>query len=299
MVFDLSFLSLELTAADTGAVSNELLDHPAFRAIADHEAELGRPVWDKESFLNRFVAAKAKEKGLPSWGLAPLFQDRARLEELRTWLETEGAALTERIDTWLSRFTAVPQRPDLRCVPYVGSYDAGFSPNVGSGTIYLNLPVLPSRESFLETLVHESYHARAVNEKTARRCRAIEADPDPITQLLYITAEEGAANLVGYNGSMTTEHPVIPLRTPEEGTAELKQLLTRYESGELTGQDTLNAFLQTDCCYTGGSYLACSVWESLGRDGLELWSAQGDLWGYYTAFRSAPQGADWPDLLKK
>ena len=54
MIFDLSFLDLELEAAKTGSFSPVLTAHPAFRAIAEHEAELQRPVWDADSFSTSF-----------------------------------------------------------------------------------------------------------------------------------------------------------------------------------------------------------------------------------------------------
>lgn len=298
MIFDLSFLNLELEAAVTETISAELLSHPAFRAIAEHEAELQRPVWDEESFRIRFAAAAAENKEKWSdWGLSPLFREREKLAEMKKWLETEQKTISDKIADWLANFTSVPQRENLCCVPYVGSYDAGFSPSVGSGIIYLNLPVLSCKESFLETLVHESYHARQVSTEAKQRCMQIEANQNPIVQLMYITAEEGTANLVGYHGAAETQYPVIPLRTPEEGTEQLKQLLSQYANSELSGQDVLNAFMQSDCCYTAGGYIAKSVWDKFAMDGLDLWSAKADLNAYYEAFRATMQGADWPELF--
>ena len=297
MIFDLSFLNLELEAADKKEISQELLSHPAFGAIASHEANLQRPVWNEESFRARFAAAATEEpEEWSDWGLAPLFHDREYLEEMKQWIENEQDALTEKIDKWIAKFTEVPQRPGLRCIAYVGSYDGGFSPDVGSGKIYLNLPVFSCKESFLETLVHESYHARMVSEETSLLYKKMEKEADPITQLWFYTSEEGIASFVGYNGSMTTQYPVLPLRTPEEGSEELKQLLQRYKQGEMTAQDIFNSFGQSDCCYTAGIYIANSVWEKFGIAGLELWSAKGDVKAYYEAFRSTPQGADWPEL---
>ncbi len=294
MIFDLSFLRLELQAAQTGAIPPDLLSHPAFDAIAAHEAELGRPVWDAESFSARFAAAAAGKEG--DWGLAPLFGQQAALEEFGRWLEAEQAALTAQIDGRLARFTAVPQKAGLRCVPYAGSYDAGFSPDVGSGAIYLNLPVFPCRESFLDALVHESYHARAVSGKPARRFAAIAADPAPVVQLLYYTAEEGIANFVGCGGCADPGHSAIPLRPAREGAEELSRLLSRCSAGEISGREALDAFLQTDCCYTAGGYLAQAVWEHAGRGGLDLWSARADLHAYYRAFLRTPQGKGWPEI---
>ena len=297
MNFDLTFLSLELNAADKKEVSKELLSHPAFSAIARHEANLQRPVWDEESFRIRFAAAAAEEpEEWSDWGLAPLFHDREQLEDMKHWLENEQNVLTKRIDEWLGKFTNVPQRAELRCIAYVGSYDGGFSPDVGSGAIYLNIPVFSCKESFLETLVHESYHARKVSEETALLHKNLEEDTDPIKKLLFFTFEEGIATFVGYKGAMSTQYPVIPLRTAEEGITELKQLIQRYKQGELTAQDVFDSFGQSDCCYTGGVYIANSVWEKMGIAGLELWSAQADLKAYYEAFRSTPQGTDWPEL---
>ena len=297
MIFDLSFLNLELEAAEKNEISNELLNHSAFEAIASHEANLQRPVWDEASFRERFAAASAEEpEEWSDWGLAPLFHDREYLVEMKLWIEQEQDSLTEKIDQWIARFTAVPQRANLSCIAYVGSYDGGFSSDVGRGKIYLNLPVFSCKESFLETLVHESYHARMVSEEIAQLYKKMEKESDPITQLLFYTAEEGVATIVGYNGSMTTQYPVIPLRTPEEGSEELKQLLQRYQQGEITAQDVFNSFGQLDCCYTAGAYIANSVWEKFGLAGLDLWSAKGDLKAYYEAFRSTPQGADWPEL---
>lgn len=297
MIFDLSFLNLELEAAKTGVITSELLNHSAFQAIAAHEAELQRPVWDKESFETRFAAAAAgNTEKYSDWGLAPLFQTREKLEQMRNWLETEGGALTEQINSWLAHFTTVPQRKELNCVAYVGSYDAGFSLDIGSRAIYLNLSIFSDRESFLETLVHECYHARKVSQEAEQRSRQIENSGNPMAVLMWILAEEGTAHFVGYHGSVTTSHPVIPLRTPEEGTEELKRMLEQFGKGERSGADTLNAFLQTDCCYTAGGYIAQCVWEKFGREGLELWADKADLKAYYDAFRSTPWGNDWPEL---
>ena len=109
MIFDLSFLDLELEAAKTGSLSPALTGHPAFRAIAEHEAELQRPVWDADSFSTRFSAAAEGKEG--DWGLAPLFQERERLEGFRDWLETEKEALTALVRRQLERFTGVPLHP--------------------------------------------------------------------------------------------------------------------------------------------------------------------------------------------
>ena len=299
MKFDLSFLDLELEAARTGAVPSQLLTHPTFDAIARHEAALpNRPVWDEDSFRARFAAAAAGDTlDYHDWGLAPLFQDRDRLAQWRSWMEDEEKTLTGQIDQWLARFTSVLQHPELRCIPYVGSYDAGFSLGAGDTAIYLNLPVFSCREAFLQTLVHESFHARLTSPEVTQLLRGMEADPDPIVQLLYYTAEEGIAHIVGYGGKTSTQYPTIPIRPAQEGAAELKDLLTRFHAGQISGQEALEAFVQTDCCYSGGGFIAHSVWQALGRDGLDLWSAKGDWKGYYAAFRATPQGADWPAVL--
>ena len=297
MIFDLSFLKLELEAAGKMEISKELLSHPAFKALADHEAALQRPVWDEESFRDRFAAAATEEpEDWSDWGLAPLFHDREKLENMKHWLETEQDALTKQIDEWIACYTEVPQRDNLRCVVYVGSYDGGFSPDVGSGLIYLNLPVFSCKESFLETLVHESYHARRVSEETFLSCKRMADDENLIKQILFSTFEEGIATFVGYNGSTTTQYVIIPMRTPEEGSEELKQLMQRYKRKEMTEQEVFDSFIQSDCCYTCGIYIANSVWENSGIAGLDLWSSQADLRAYYEAFRSTPQGAEWPEL---
>ena len=296
MIFDLSFLDLELEAARTGVVSSRLLAHPTFDAIARHEAALpNRPFWDEVSFRARFAAAAAGDtQDYHDWGLAPLFYSREALEEWRGWFSEQAEELTRQIGQWLERFTAVPQNPGLRCVPYVGSYDAGFTLGAGDAAIYLNLPVFSCREAFLQTLVHESFHARLTSPEVTQLLQGMEADPDPIVQLLYYTAEEGIAHIVGYGGETSTRYPTIPIRPAQEGAAELKDLLARVHAGQISGQEALETFVQTDCCYSGGGYIAHSVWQALGRDGLDLWSVQGDWKGYYAAFRATPQGADWP-----
>ena len=296
MIFDLSFLDLELEAARTGVVSSRLPAHPTFDAIARHEAALpNRPVWDEASFRARFAAAAAGDtQDYHDWGLAPLFHSREALEEWRSWFSDRAEELTRQIGQWLERFTAAPQNPGLRCVPYVGSYDAGFSLGAGDAAIYLNLPAFSCREAFLQTLVHESFHARLTSPEVTRLLQGMEADPDPVVQLLYYTAEEGIAHIVGYGGETSTRYPTIPIRPAQEGAAELKDLLTRVHAGQISGQEALETFVQTDCCYSGGGFIAHSVWQDLGRDGLDLWSVQGDWKRYYAAFRATPQGADWP-----
>ena len=80
----------------------------------------------------------------------------------------------------------------------------------------------------METLVHECYHARKAEPKTRQKAKQLEFQSSPMTQLLFFTAEEGIASLVGNNGLLASQHPVIPLRAAEEGCAELKQLLGRF-----------------------------------------------------------------------
>ena len=89
MIFDLSFLDLELEAARTGAVPSQLLTHPTFDAIARHEAALpNRPVWDEDSFRARFAAAASGDtQDYHDWGLAPLFHSREALEK---WLSEKA-----------------------------------------------------------------------------------------------------------------------------------------------------------------------------------------------------------------
>ena len=298
MIFDLSFLDLELEAARTGVISPQLLGHPTFEAIARHEAELGRPAWEEASFRARFRAAAAGDTaGGHDWGLAPLFRSREGLTQWRNWMADRGEELTGRVGRQLERFTSAPQRPDLRCVPYVGSYDAGFALDVGDGAIYLNLPLFSCFEAFLQTLVHESFHARVVCPETARRVQDVNAHPDPMVRLLSIAAEEGIAHIVGYDGATSTQFPTISIRDAQTGALELKDLLTRCHSGRISGQEALDAFLHTDCCYSGGGYMAHSVWQALGRDGLDPRSAQGNLKEYYGAFCATPQGAGWPMVL--
>lgn len=297
MIFDVSFLNLELESAKTGNISPKLLLHPAFAALAKHEEALNRPVWDEKSFRERFANAKVgNTENYADWGLTPLFHDKEKIEALKNTIETEPDRLTRIIDERMIRFTAVPQNRQLCCVTYVGSYDGGFSAEVGSDKIYLNLAVFSNEESFLETLVHESYHARMEEKEIKEQHIQMENSNMPMEKLLFHTVEEGIANFIGYNGSTETKYPVIPLRTVEEGSSELKQLIQKYTQGKITGQEALETFFQTDCCYTGGCYIAKSVWDKFGRNGLELWSAQADLEAYYKAFRKTPEGADWADL---
>lgn len=72
MIFDFSFVDLELEAAQTRILSPQLFAHPAFQAIAYHETELDRPILNSERFLEYLAAAEAGEER--DWGLSPCFR---------------------------------------------------------------------------------------------------------------------------------------------------------------------------------------------------------------------------------
>lgn len=297
MKFDLSFVDLELESAKTGEITKELLEHEAFAAIVRHDEALQRPAWGGEGFRACFAEAKAgNTENYADWGLAPLFQEREKIESLKEQIEKGSEELSKRIDTWIEKYTTVPQQEDVCCICYVGSYDGGFAMETGDGKIYLNLAFSPCQEAFLQTLVHESYHGRQISAEARQHHDKLENGENPISAMMFYTAEEGVASFVGFGGSMTTEYPVLPMNTPKEGCEELKDILNRYARGEISGEEALGEFMQTYCCYTAGSYIANSVWEKLGKEGLDLWSDKADLQAYYKAFCSTLQGADWPEL---
>lgn len=204
--------------------------------------------------------------------------------------------ISRELEGWLMRFTSVPLNPDLCCIFYVGTYDGGFHIIYESQSIFLNIPAFFCRESLLQTLVHESYHARLIAPEVAMQIIRLEQENDYLGAVLYLTFEEGTAEFIGYNGSLTTQYPVIRLRSPKDGTLELRQLLWNYHLGTLTAEETYRAFQQTDCCYTAGVFIASCVWDAYGIAAFDRWAQSCDWKAFYNAFRSTPQGADWPNL---
>lgn len=294
MIFDFSFVDLELEAAETGILSPQLLSHPAFQAIAYHESELDRPILDAERFLSYLADAAAGEKR--DWGLSPLFRDREKLIQLKQTMEQDLDIITQKLARWLGRYTSVPLNSDLHCIFYVGTYDGGFHIIYESQSVFLNIPTLFCREGLFQTLVHESYHARRIGPEVARQIIRLERENDYIGAVLYLTFEEGTAEFIGNDGALTTQYPVIRLRSPAEGTLELRQLLWNYQMGSLTAEEAYQAFQQTDCCYTAGVFIASCVWDAYGMIEFDRWARTCDWKAFYNAFRLTPQGADWPEL---
>lgn len=291
MIFDLDFVNMELEAAKTGRIPPALPDHPVFQAISFHESQLERPPLDEALFQARMEAAAAG--AAHSWGLGPLFRDRVRLEHLIQWLHRDSKAITREIQARLARYTSAQTPADLRCVLYVGTGDGGFQ--IGNEhTVYLNLSVFTCREALLQTLTHESFHARAISRQARHRIHRLEEEDDYIGAVLYYTFEEGTADFIGNNGRLTSPYTILPLRTPSEGTQELWWLLWRWNHGLCTREDVYTAFQHSDCRYTAGVWIAQCIWEAYGKAGLDLWAAHCDSQEFYMAFLSTVQGTEWP-----
>lgn len=294
MIFDLHFVNLELKAAKDGTVPPALFTDPVFQAIAFHEAAMNRPALDEARLRSYFAAAAADEDNC--WGLSMLFRRRKRVERILALLEEERELITDVIEKWLRIFTSAPQAACLRCVPYVGTYDGGFKLEGENETVYLNIPAISCREAFYETLAHESFHARQRSPQADEKIRLMEGSSNYLEAVLYFTFEEGIAEFIGYNGFTTSKYPILRLRAPEEGSAELKDLLRRYREGLLTGAALYHSFRAGDCCYTAGVAIASAVWAYQGREGLDLWAVRYDEKAFYEAFRNTPTGQDWPAL---
>ncbi|MDO5400158.1 MAG: hypothetical protein Q4F17_04145 [Eubacteriales bacterium] len=295
MIFDLDFVNLELKAAASGVVPEALTDHPVFQAIAFHEAQLDRPELTRARFCAALRAAARNEDG--SWGLRALFDRRENLLKLIGWLSEDSQGIFQMMAAWLSHFTTARLTGALRCILYVGTHDGGFKLASDSEDIFINAAALTNLDCFLETLAHECYHARTKSPALVRRIQRLEEENDYLGAVLYSTFEEGTADFVGNNGATVTQNPVFPLRPPEEGAAQLRQLLRDYRSGSLSGEALYMTFRKTDCCYTAGVYIAAAVWQDCGIDGLDVWSQELDWMKYYSLFRSTEPGADWPELV--
>lgn len=293
MIFDLDFLNLELEAAQTGVVPAELFAHPVFQAIAVHESELDRPALDEGQFCAYLTAAAAGEV---SWGLETLFDRREQVRELESCLCGRQQEISRMMDDWLSHFTSARLPGQIHCALYVGTHDGGFKLSWEPNKIFINAAALPNADCFLETLAHESYHARPKAPDTIRRILRLEEEDDYLGAVLYSAFEEGTADFVGNNGATVSQYPVFPLRTPEEGLAQMRQLLWNYQGGRLSGEDLYLTFRKTDCCYTAGVAIAAAVWQKYGIDGMDVWAVELDWMKFYRLFRSTALGVSWPDL---
>lgn len=286
MIFDLDFFELEFEAVRTGTVPPELFQHRVFRAIAFHESELDRPPLEEETFCAYLREAAQRQ-------IDP--REPGRLMQLTQWLKNEEPSITREIARRMAAFTAVQPPEDLRCVLYAFPHDGGFQ--IGyEHTVYLNIAAFTTREELLQTLTHESYHGRALIPKAQSRIRRLEDENDYIGAVLYFTFEEGIADLIGMGGNLTTDVSVIPLRSPQEGTAQLQSLLWEWKLGAISAEELYKSFRQTDCCYTAGVWIARCVWDWFGPQGLDRWSEHCDYMEFYKAFRTTAHGADWPEL---
>lgn len=295
MIFDLDFVHLELEAAKTGTISDELINHPVFHAIAFHESALDRQPLDAERFQAFLTAAASGKDGC--WGLMPLFRDRERILKLTAWLASQQEDISHMMDAWLAHFISTPLPPSLHCALYAGTYDGGFKLESEPDKIFINVTALSSKDCFLETLAHESYHARRKPPEVDRCIQRLEEENDYLGAVLYTVFEEGTADFVGNNGATTSDYPVFPLRAPEEGLVELWQLLWDFRRGRLPGEELYTTFRKTDCCYTAGAAIAAAVFQKYGIDGLDVWAVNFDPMEFYGLFRTTELGADWPALL--
>lgn len=294
MIFDLDFLNLELKAALAGVVPAELFRHPVFQAIAFHESELDRPALDEGQFCAYFAAAAAGET---SWGLETLFQRREQVRKLESLLCGRQQEISRMMDDWLSHFTSARLSDQIRCSLYVGTHDGGFKLSWEPNKIFINVASLSNVDCFLETLAHESYHARPKNREALRLIRRLEEENDYLGAVLYSAFEEGTADFIGNNGATTSNYPVFPLRSPEEGLLQMRQLLWDYQTGKQSGEVLYQAFRKTDCCYTAGVAIAAAIFQHYGIDGIDVWAVAFDQRKFYDLFRSTELGMDWPNLL--
>lgn len=294
MIFDLDFLDLELEAARTGVIPAGLGRHPVFQAIAFHEAQLDRPELNVDRFQAALAAAARHDIGC--WGLDTLFDRRGELVKLAGWLSENQEEISRMMDDWLGHFTSVRLSSALHCAIYVGTHDGGFKLRAEPQKIFINAAAIRNVDCFLETLAHECYHARPKSRLVLDRIRRLEEENDYLGAVLYTTFEEGTADFVGYNGAVTTQNPVFPLRPPAEGFLQLRQLLREYASGQLSGEDLYRTFRKTDCCYTAGVSVATAVWQAYGIDGIDLWAVECDWTKFYKLFCSTELGKGWPNL---
>lgn len=289
MNIDVEFLNMEAKAAHTGVVPPELCSHATFLALNEHDLALGRPALTAEAFLD----------GTGSWSLARLKNQLEQIDSMLLWLEQERESIEQALHTRQARYTAAPIPAQLRYVLYAGGADGGFAPD--SEAVYLNMTLYTRRDTFMDTLSHECYHARE-KEQYALDRRGAFADRGPLQRILAAAAEEGIATLVQFDGMLENDHAAKRYRSASEGAAQLSQLLAQYASGELVGTELEHAFFSSDCCYSAGLYVACGIWNRFGIEGLELWSRDGSLDEYMRRFMDCPEAAQWTpevlDLLK-
>lgn len=294
MIFDLEFLNLELDAARTGIVPSSLADHPVFQAIAFHECQLDRPELNLDRFRAALHAAASHDRG--RWGLDCLFDRREDLCRLTRLLSENQGEISRMMDDWLAHFISARLSPDLHCVLYAGTHDGGFNLRAEPDRLFINAGAIRNLDCFWETLAHECYHARPKTAAVLKLLQGLEEEDDYLGAVLYTTFEEGIADFIGYNGAITTPNPIFPLRSPEEGLLQLRQLLRDHAAGQLSGEDLYLTFRKTDCCYTAGVSIAAAVWQAYGIDGLDVWAIECDWKKFYGLFRSTSLGADWPNL---
>lgn len=281
MNINIEFLTMEANAVQAGVVPPDFCRHPTFQALHRHELELDRPGLTASSFL--------APDG--SWSLKRLADRLEQISDMIHWLEQESPRIEQALQTRLERYTEVPIPADLQYVLYAGGTDGGFAPD--SNALYLNMTLYSRRDTFLDTLAHECYHARK-KEHSALEKREEFSARGPLQRILMTVAEEGIATLIQFDGLLENDHAAKRYRPAPEGAAQLCALLTQYRANRLTGAELENAFFSSDCCYSAGLYIAHGIWSRFGREGLELWSQDGSLDGYLQKFTSCPQAAHWP-----
>lgn len=281
MNINIEFLVMEASAAQTGVVPPNFCNHPTFQALNEHELDLARPALTASSFLD--------PDG--SWSLRRLVDRLEQIGDMIHWLEQEGPRIEPALQTRLERYTGAPIPAGLQYVLYAGGTDGGFAPD--SNALYLNITLYSRHDTFLDTLAHECYHAREKGRSALEKREEFSAR-GPLQRILMAAAEEGIATLVEFDGLLENDHAAKRRRPAPEGAAQLCSLLTRYIADRRTGPELENAFFNSDCCYSAGLYIAHAIWSRFGREGLELWSRDGDLDRYMQKFASCPQAVPWP-----
>lgn len=281
MNINIEFLVMEASAAETGIVPPDFCHHQTFQALHRHELELDRPALTVSSF-------QAPDG---SWSLKRIADRLEQISDMIHWLEQESPRIERALQARLERYTAAPIPAGLQYVLYAGGTDGGFAPD--SNALYLNMTLYSRRDTFMDTLAHECYHAREKGLSTLEK-RAALFERGSLQRILMAAAEEGIATLVQFDGLLENDHAAKRYRPAPEGAAQLCSLLTQYIAGGLTGAELENAFFNSDCCYSAGLYIAHGIWDRFGREGLEFWSRDGSLDSYMQKFASCPQAAQWP-----
>lgn len=152
MQFDFSAPEIFFDYLDGKASLDDVLQHPAYRAVFSHSSKFGDGLDPAD------IAGAAKGEQTRFFGVNGILQNRQRITEVLRLMQEQQHVWQSEIITAIERVFPGARLDEIRICPIIG-YDAGIGHN---NCLCMNInwgPYLQRPIEFLYTAIHEAFHA--------------------------------------------------------------------------------------------------------------------------------------------